>query len=389
MARANTRSQRASLPSQSQSQSQPSQRQRASRAARIESDEEEEDQSYDAGNGMDVDENEGGSGANEIARKANQLVRLALFTEHRRVPLRRDDISKKVMGGNARIFNRVFEQANGILKKTFGMELVELPSKAALSEDASAAVEDAELEEARKAVGAKKKAAASGSKTYIVRSVLDQGLLDYTSLMHEAILNQENEDMPSNEDDDSGIQTYGSILSWSTSDQLEASGVLAVILSLILVSGKVISDVDLRNALKLLHLTNNSEIRYTALSTQRTLPLDRYLDSLMRQGYIDQQAVGEAKKKGGPGKRARQADDDTGVQYEWRWGPRAHSEFGEKGIANFIAETMVSEDQEDEDEDEGTSRGGQRRRQEQAMSNLEKMLKGIEKAAGGSLSELK
>jgi hypothetical protein len=31
----------------------------------------------------------------EIERKINDLVRLALFSEYRRVPIRRDDISKK------------------------------------------------------------------------------------------------------------------------------------------------------------------------------------------------------------------------------------------------------------------------------------------------------
>uniref|UniRef100_A0A0W0F617 MAGE domain-containing protein n=1 Tax=Moniliophthora roreri TaxID=221103 RepID=A0A0W0F617_MONRR len=380
-----TRSQRPS-----QSQSQPRQSQRGHKS-RIESDEEEEDQNYNGGNDMDVDEDEAYLTIQfqEISRKANQLVRLALFNENRRGPLRRDDISKKVMGGNARIFNRVFEQANATLKKTFGMELVELPSKASLEEEATGTVEDAELEEARKAVGGKKKATTVGSKQYIIRSILDPGLLDYASLMHESILNQEAEDLPSDDDDDdSGIRSYGSIFSWSTCDQLEAYGVLTVILSLILVSGKVMSDADLRNALKHLYLNNSSQIRFTALSTTRTMPLDRFLDSLMRQGYIDQQIVGEAKKKGGPGKRARQADDDTGVQYEWRWGPRAHSEFGEQGIAQFIAETMVSENQDDDDEEEGSSRG-QRRRQEQAMSNLEKMLKGVQKAAGGILSDLK
>ena len=33
----------------------------------------------------------------DLGRKANDLVRLALFCEHKRTPLRRDDITRKVL----------------------------------------------------------------------------------------------------------------------------------------------------------------------------------------------------------------------------------------------------------------------------------------------------
>ncbi|KAL0572212.1 hypothetical protein V5O48_009747 [Marasmius crinis-equi] len=391
--RAATRSQRQSQAA-SQSQNQPSQRQRAVRG-RIESDDEEEapqpTQDGDDNGMMDVDEND--SGDSEVTRKANQLVRLAMFTEHRKVPLRREEITKKVLGTNSRIFNRVLETANRILNKTFGMELVELPSKAYLEEDAAPAAAEQVAEEGKKA-GGKKKASSSGSKSYILRSTLHPGLIEYSALMQDKILEEELADAPSDSDDEhTGVQSYGSILSWSTSDQLEAVGILHIILSLVLVSGRVLGDGDLRKHLKRLHLTNNSEVRLSALSVQRTMPFDRFLDLLMRQGYLDQRAIGEGKKKGGPGKRARTtgADDDSGLQYEWRWGPRAHSEIGERGLAEYMAELMVAEEQEDEDAEEGqgSSRGAQRKRRETVMSSLEKMKDGIEKAAGGNLSDLK
>ncbi|KAJ8090361.1 hypothetical protein PM082_018957 [Marasmius tenuissimus] len=392
-----TRSQR---PSQAATQprSQPSQRSRAARG-RVESDDEDEapQQTQDDYGIMDVDEGEGDGGDTDIKRKASELVRLALFTEHRKVPLRREEITKKVLGTNSRIFNRVYETANGILSKTFGMELAELPSKASLEEESAPNADDEAADEAKKGGGGKKKASSAGSKTYIVRSILHPGLIEYSALMHDKILEEELADEPSDDEDEkrpqdenSGIQSYGSILSWSTSDQLEAVGILHVILSLILVSGRVLDDGDLRKHLKRLHLTSNSEVHMSALSVQRTTPLDRLLDLFMRQGFIDQRAVGEGKKKGGPGKRARatQADDDHGVQYEWRWGPRAHSEIGEKGVAAFMSEFMVAEEQEDDDDaDEG--RGAERRRRETALSSLEKMKEGIEKAAGGNLSGLK
>jgi melanoma-associated antigen len=67
----------------------------------------------------------------DLKKRATDLVRLALFQEQRRMPLRRDDISKKVMGSQRGTFKAVFDEAQIILRATFGMELVELPTRAA------------------------------------------------------------------------------------------------------------------------------------------------------------------------------------------------------------------------------------------------------------------
>lgn len=57
------------------------------------------------------------------------LVRLALSSETPRVPIRRTDISAKVLGPNTRHFRAVFDDAQLRLRHTFGMQLVELPKK--------------------------------------------------------------------------------------------------------------------------------------------------------------------------------------------------------------------------------------------------------------------
>ena len=54
------------------------------------------------------------------------------------MPLRRDDISKKVMGAQRGTFKAVFDEAQKILRATFGMELVELPTRAATHDTATA-----------------------------------------------------------------------------------------------------------------------------------------------------------------------------------------------------------------------------------------------------------
>jgi melanoma-associated antigen len=75
----------------------------------------------------------------DLKKRATDLVRLALFQEQRRMPLRRDDISKRVIGSQRGAFKAVFDEAQKILRGTFGMELVELPTRAATHETAAAA----------------------------------------------------------------------------------------------------------------------------------------------------------------------------------------------------------------------------------------------------------
>jgi len=55
------------------------------------------------------------------------------------MPLRRDEISKKVIGSQRGAFKDVFEEAQKILRGTFGMELVELPTRTATHDTAGGA----------------------------------------------------------------------------------------------------------------------------------------------------------------------------------------------------------------------------------------------------------
>lgn len=45
------------------------------------------------------------------------------------MPLRRDEISKKVVGSQRGTFKTVFDEAQNVLRGTFGMELIELPTR--------------------------------------------------------------------------------------------------------------------------------------------------------------------------------------------------------------------------------------------------------------------
>jgi hypothetical protein len=80
-----------------------------------------EDDAFNGDGGTQAD-----SSQDQMVKK---LVRLALASEYQRRPIRRADISEKVLGSQGREFKTVFDQAQQDLRAVFGMELRELPAK--------------------------------------------------------------------------------------------------------------------------------------------------------------------------------------------------------------------------------------------------------------------
>ncbi|KAI6126933.1 MAGE-domain-containing protein [Pisolithus sp. B1] len=403
------RSQRGPQPSQYHSQ----RATRRSRRAQAREDEEEEEQPEVGDENIDMGPDDGEiSRDSELDRKASDLVRLALFTEQKRVPLRREDINKKVLGSSTRQFKAVLEKAQKLLHKTFGMELVELQSRNYREEDLMAG-----NEEARNATGVKKRGkcplpslsicpsytiplilttpVAAGSKTYILRSILDPTIIEQAAITDERLFEEQMNDAPDEEADEELPRRYGSIISWNTCDQLASLGILYVVLALILVNGKTMSDVDLKANLRRLGLPSNAVIPVNEQAAHKPMPLDAFLSQLTRQGYLDCIRPGDNKAAGGKRGRApaaTQAAAEENQAYEWRWGNRAHSEVGEQAVANFTAEFMVERSREvvtddDEEQEAGTNRRGRGQDGENtAEKRLETMQKAIERAAGGNLS---
>jgi len=72
---------------------------------------------------------------------------------------------------------------------------------------------------------------------------LDTTIIEQAALSDERLLEEELGEGPDDDDDDDDMpRNYGSIISWSTADQLAALGLLHVILALILVNGRAISE---------------------------------------------------------------------------------------------------------------------------------------------------
>jgi hypothetical protein len=75
-------------------------------------------------------DDDGPSAPSSTDAMVKKLVRLAMASEYSRLPIRRNDISAKVLGEQgSRQFKVVFEQAQRELKQRFGMEMSELPAR--------------------------------------------------------------------------------------------------------------------------------------------------------------------------------------------------------------------------------------------------------------------
>ncbi|KAF7363193.1 MAGE-domain-containing protein [Mycena venus] len=109
--------------------------------------------------------------------------------------------------------------------------------------------------------------AAASSKTYVLRSVLNEHIIKEAALMREEIIEEEATDAPSDDNDDeirSGATEYGSIISWSSAD-----------------TGRVIGDYEFCVMLKCLCLPAMGAIGFSAASTHHTLSLNAYLTLLI------------------------------------------------------------------------------------------------------------
>ncbi|KAJ3213276.1 Melanoma-associated antigen D2 [Clydaea vesicula] len=229
----------------------------------------------------------------EFNRKAIVLVRLALFNQHKNIPLKKDDIVKKVLKGHSRLFPSILEIAQKKLEDLLGMELVELPAKEKTSDIF-----------ASQRGGSSGKTRSVSSGLYVLRNKIDFDL-------REEVVEVENETAPQN------------IL-------------LLIILSLIYVNLKELRSEDLFYFLKNLNLLqgkNYPELMpsYTSMLTESKGggTLDTLIKTFITQGYLLRLKV----------KNHAQSENNA-ASFIFRWGPRAKVEFSEEDVKHFIAEVV-------------------------------------------------
>ncbi|KAH8149318.1 uncharacterized protein LAJ45_06858 [Morchella importuna] len=194
----------------------------------------EDDEEDDALSGdEELGDSHGGTNKDRLVKK---LIRLALASEYIRQPLKRTDISSKVLGTQGRMFKSIFDQAQRELREVFGMQLVELPMR-----------EKTKLSQRRAAQNSDR--APTSSKQYLLQTVLPQPFRESEIVQPHGFREQ----------------TY--------------TGLVTMIVSLIYLNGKV--------------LPENKLIRYlTRMNADDYTPIDKtekIIALMVKQGYITKQ----------------------------------------------------------------------------------------------------
>lgn len=241
------------------------------------------------------DEEFGGAGAGSsmqggaVEDMAKKLVRLALACEFQRRPLRRGDISEKVLGAQGRQFKNVFAQAQGHLRDVFGMEMVELPAK-----------EKVTLQQRRAAQ--KSQSQSKGTTSWILRSILPG---EYRN---------------------PAIMTPNAAP--TVAEESKYVAVYTMLVAIILLNGGSLPDAKMERNLKKLQIDDN-----TPLSEYDKT--EKLMKRLEKDGYIVR-----VKESTGTG------EDDI----YWTVGPRGKVEVGTDGVRGVVTAVFGHPEEEDGEE---------------------------------------
>ncbi|KAJ5959737.1 uncharacterized protein N7479_006887 [Penicillium vulpinum] len=217
-------------------------------------------------------DDDGPSAPTSTDAMVKKMVRLAIASEYSRLPIRRNDISAKVLGEQgSRQFKLVFDQAQRELKQRFGMEMSELPVR-----------EKVTITQRRAAQKTEKPS--SANKSWIVTSTLP----------------------PAYRSSDILIPTKApSLYTEST-----YTGIYSFIIAVIMLNGGSLAEQKLDRYLA----RTNAEV---ATPVDRT---DKLLQRLCKEGYII---------------KTREMDGGEEV-IEYVLGPRGKIEVGTSGVAGLV-----------------------------------------------------
>ncbi|KAH0384512.1 MAGE-domain-containing protein, partial [Aureobasidium melanogenum] len=209
------------------------------------------------------------------------MVRLALACEYSRTPIRRPDITAKVLGTNARQFKAVFNEAQTQLRGTFGMEMTELPQK-----------EKVTLAQRRAAQ--KSQTTQKSSNSWILTSVLPERF-------------RQPEILPPSQAPTSELES-------------QYTGLYTFVVSLIFLNNGMLPDAKLERYLKRVNVEEaaaQNSINIMATGGDKT---EKLLKRMEKDGYV-----------------FKIRDNSSGEEtVEWYVGPRGRTEIGDSGVRGMV-----------------------------------------------------
>ncbi|KAL8673919.1 MAG: hypothetical protein Q9168_001666 [Polycauliona sp. 1 TL-2023] len=233
------------------------------------------DGAYDGGATVDGETQGAGSSHEQMVKK---LVRLALASEYSRQPIRRADITTKVMAPHTgRQFKNIFEEANHHLRSTFGCQMTELPQKEKVTISQKRAAQRNQTQNTL----------SSSNKSYVLTSTIPPALRNPSILPPPSVP--------------------------TSASESAYTGLYTFILSLIYLSpGGTIPESRLEKHLKRMNADNY------VLSGEKT---EKVLKRMEKEGYIV---------------KIRERDGGGEESVDYVVGPRGKAEVGEIGVAGCV-----------------------------------------------------
>ncbi|ORX78261.1 MAGE-domain-containing protein [Anaeromyces robustus] len=243
----------------------------------------------------------------DIEKKVLDLVRLAISSSVTDIPLKREEIKKKVIKDNMRIFPIVFEEAQKILRDTYCMELVEYPARGStilsinqsniLNSQQQLQQGDAQTIQASQTNSSQVSLKKVSSKKYSTNSYILRNLIP-GNLRKGLIFNKED---------------------------YQLHGLLIIILCLIYANGNRVKEEIIYKYLEKFGLYKN--IKHETFED-----VEKHIIQFTQKGYLE--------------KEKTPIPNSEEVTYSYKWGPRALVEFPEKNLLNFIKGFYEKEEQE-------------------------------------------
>ncbi|KAG9609123.1 MAGE-domain-containing protein, partial [Aureobasidium melanogenum] len=220
-------------------------------------------------------------GDGNLEAMVKNMVRLALACEYSRTPIRRTDITAKVLGTNARQFKAVFNEAQTQLRGTFGMEMTELPQK-------------------EKVTLAQRRAAQKSQNTQ-----KSSGFWILTSVLPERF--RQPEILPPSQVPTSELES-------------QYTGLYTFVVSLIFLNGGMLPDAKLERYLKRVNVEEaaaQNSINIMATGGDKT---EKLLKRMEKDGYV-----------------IKIRDNSSGEEtVEWYVGPRGRTEISDTGVRGMV-----------------------------------------------------
>lgn len=228
----------------------------------------------------------------DIDKKAIDLVRLAISNNVTDVPLKREEIKKKVIKDNMRIFPIVFEEAQKILRSVYSMELVEYPTRGTTIHSLNqtnnqASQRDTQATQASQASSSQAlPSKRTSSKKYTTNSYILRNLIP-GKLRKGLLFNEED---------------------------YQIHGLLAIVLCLVYVNGNRIKEDALYRYLEKFGLHRNNQHKIFG-------DVEKCIYQFIQKGYLEKE---------------KSAVPNEEVTFLYKWGPRSLVEFPEKNLFQFI-----------------------------------------------------